>query len=177
MNIYADKLQPTKRKTLTRMDNEIMSMVSRLIKEVPQVYTDEYGHEWSYVTDLVQAIMACGKSKSTAERYIKSCQHILIRGKECGRVIYRLNPTPVQQLIANEVTESSRIKVLAKILSDVYDFKDAVSYITEAFIDTPDVWGDHKNTKLMMSMIKESLFELSNEADNLVIHIDDELGA
>ena len=177
MNIYADKLQPTKRKSVTRMDKEIMSLVSRLIKEAPTEYTDEHGHEWVYGQDLHLSIMDCGKSRSTAERYVTSCQHLLIKGKACGRVIYRLNPTPVAQLIANEVTESSRIKVLAKILSDVYDFKDAVSHITEAFIDTPDVWGNHKNAKMMMGMIKESLFELSNEADNLVIHIDDELGA
>lgn len=177
MNIYADKLKPTKRKSLTRMDNEIMSLVSRLIKEIPTGYTDEHGHEWVYGQDLHLSIMDCGKSKSTAERYVNSCQHLLIKGKECGRVIYRLNPTPMTQVVKNEVTESSRIKVLAKILSDVYDFKDAISHITEAFVDSPDVWGDHKNTKAMLGMIKESLFELSNEADNLVIHLDDEMGA
>lgn len=181
-NKYVNLLSPTWKENISKSKASVIEKVKNAIVngQYDDVFTDSDGVQWIYRRDLVSNVQSMySTSLSTTQRWVHHASHHLRKSKDGGLVIYSLrnDDEVIDAVMFTEVSLTSQIQTLAKILTDVTTYRDSVSQMDESFTDEPELWGEEQEIRSMMNIIKTSLWELSNSCDNLAQSLSENLNS
>jgi len=163
-NKYENRIRKVN-KNETRIQERRRLQVIGIYDGLPKTIIE--GEECVALRKIIEQMDDC--SLSTAQRAVAS-----IRGWfntiKVGKLVYlQYIGEPVEP--DKEITKSSAITTVATVLADIANMQDTLSSMTD-FYETLDV--EYEQVLQLNAMVRDTVFELANQADTLAFTISEE---